>query len=709
MGGASQNTLRAGTAIGAQHEINRVLAEGSASSLYEGRNLQDGRLVAVRVFQGLADDKPGRSALLQAAHKIAQMPHPNLVPILDFGLLEGGEHPFVVSDYLGSRSLATDIADGGLLHPALAIKLLSPVLEAVSQLHRQDLVHGGLRPENLLVSVEGDKERLCATGYALDPFKPEAAGLQTMRYIAPECIKAKVRVPQTDVYQMGLILVEALIGRPVVGAENPQQCMMAHYAGKLDVPEALLEGTLGAVIRKALARETTERYANAGALREALKAGDLSEVFHVHRAPPPPEPEVEEAPEGLSQSGAVGALHKPEKMDSAELSIDEALDNVMGSLGSMEAEPSLATAGPAGFFTPDSMEAMARDIDSGDVAAALDELEGKPPEESASSMASAAVKQIDERATAPPPKLSGPVSHTPAIALSVVLVLLIGATLGFRYFAFASDVPTGDTSVVKFEEVIVPSPDGFALVQPGRFLVGSPPSEQGRSFVDEYEYPVSLTNAYFISKTEVTRSEWSEHADSVPWRQVECGGDCPATNVNWFDAVWYCNARSAKEGLDECYSMKGCQGAPGVDLECKEVGFSGLACEGYRLPLEAEWERAARAGTRTAMYGPADSVAWYNRNSDKTLHGVGLKAANAWGIYDMSGNAYEWVWDAYALYPTAHTVNPMGPASKDSYRGFRGGGYVSPSRYLRSAEREYNLPDYRKPYLGFRVARTAKP
>jgi formylglycine-generating enzyme len=701
MTGASHSALRAGTSIGAQHEINRVLREGADSTRYEGRNNTDGRLVAVRVFHGLADDKEGRTTLLKAAHKLAQIQHLSLVPLLDYGLIEGMDLPFVVSDYLGTRTLASDLEDGGLLHPALAIKLLSPVLDAVAQMHRQELVHGGLRPENLLVAVDGDRERLCATGMALGPFKPETADLQTMRYIAPECIKAKVRVPQTDVYQMGLVLVEALIGRPVVGAENPQQCMMAHYAGKLDIPQELLDGTLAEVINKSLARETADRYATAAALRDALKAADLSEVFRVHR---------EVIPE-LSTSGPVAALHKPEKIDSTELSIDDALDSVMESLGSGDDEAPLATAGPAGFFTPDSMEAMARDIDSVEVPAmSLGQMGGADTAApDADQVASEAVKELDERASAPPPKLDGPVNHTPAIAISTLLALLILGTLGFRYFALGTAEPEGDGDILKFAEVIVPVPDGFALVQPGRVLVGSPTSEQGRSFVDEYEYPVSLTHAYFISKTEVTQAEWSTLSDSQPWEGNECGGNCPAAGVSWFDAVWYCNALSTREGLTSCYAPKDCKGTPGVDLECKAVGFSGLACDGYRLPTEAEWETAARAGTRTALHGPSDAVAWYNRTADKKLHGVGELTPNAWGLYDTAGNVYEWVWDVYALYPTGHTVGPMGPQTNVGYRSFRGGGYVSPRRYIRAAEREYNLPTYRRPYVGFRVARTALP
>lgn len=698
MGGDSKSGLTAGTAVGAQHEVNRLLHDGPAASLYEGRNTQDGRLVAIRIFHA-ADDKDARNAVLQTAHKLAQMPHPNLVGILDFGVIDDLGVPFIVSEYLGSRSLNTDIEDHGLLHPAKAVKLLLPVLDALQQLHRQELVHGGLRPENLLVEVDGEAERLRATGYALAPFRADKAGLQTMRYIAPECIKAKVMLPQTDVYQMGLVLVEALIGRPVVPSENPQQCMMAHYAGKLEIPDELLEGTLGPVVQKALARQTDERYANAGAFREALKGADLSEVFKVHRAPKPePEPEL-----------ASGPLHQPEKVDSVELAIDDALDTVLESMSEgMDSAPGLATAGPTGFFTPDSMEAMAKDIDSGQIGAhnPFEEEE----EEDASAMAEAAVKEIDERATAKPPKITGPPSHTPAIAISALLVVLILSTLGFRYLALGGPEVDAAEDVLKFEEVIVPAPDGFALVQPGRFLVGSPTSEQGRSFVDEYQYPVSLTRAYFISKTEVTQSEWSEVSESHPWKGVECaGGACPATNVSWFDAVWYCNARSAKEGLTECYTLNGCQGGPGNDLECEEVVFSGLDCDGYRLPLEAEWERAARAGTNKALYTSADNAAWYNRNAEKMLHGVGQKAANPWGLYDTAGNAYEWVWDVYDLYPTGHTVDPMGPTKKDGYRGFRGGGFISPGRYIRAAEREYNLPTYRKPYLGFRVARTARP
>jgi formylglycine-generating enzyme required for sulfatase activity len=233
-------------------------------------------------------------------------------------------------------------------------------------------------------------------------------------------------------------------------------------------------------------------------------------------------------------------------------------------------------------------------------------------------------------------------------------------------------------------------PAGYVRIAPGTFTMGSPASEEGR-FDKESQHSVTITRAYCMKATEVTQGEWQSVMGSNPSKFTSCGANCPVEQVSWDDAVGYANALSRREGLPECYAGS---------------TFSGLSCKGYQLPTEAGWEYAARAGTTGATYGNLDSVSWYRENSGSATHPVGQKQPNAWGLFDMLGNVWEWTGDWYASYAGA-TSDPAG-APAGSNRVLRGGSWYNTARYARAAFRDYDTPDYRYGSLGFRLVRTAE-
>ncbi len=228
----------------------------------------------------------------------------------------------------------------------------------------------------------------------------------------------------------------------------------------------------------------------------------------------------------------------------------------------------------------------------------------------------------------------------------------------------------------------------FVRIKPGRFEMGSPVSEKDRDS-DETQHTVTVTRAFWLGKTEVTQGEWRRAMGSNPSSFKRCGDNCPVENVSWHDAVMYCNARSRQEGIEPCYDGD---------------RFKGLGCTGYRLPTEAEWEYAARAGTTGARYGDLDAIGWYDANSGNTTHPVGQKRANAWGLSDMLGNVWEWTSDSYGAYGGAAT-DPLGPAS-GAFRVYRGGDWYLDASYLRAARRSNLTPGRRGSYLGFRLSRS---
>ena len=241
----------------------------------------------------------------------------------------------------------------------------------------------------------------------------------------------------------------------------------------------------------------------------------------------------------------------------------------------------------------------------------------------------------------------------------------------------------------------------YVLVPSGSFTMGSPPNEVGR-FNNETQHQVTMSS-FAISKYDVTFDEYDAFCAATgaqkPSDQGWGRGRRPVINVSWYDAVAYCNWRSAQEGLMSAYTING-------------TSVSGdRSANGYRLPTEAEREYAARGGpvagslAVNAVYaGSADpaNVAWYSGNSGNQTHPVGQKAPNTLGLYDMAGNVCQWCWDWYGDYPTSARSDPAGPSSGAS-RVVRGGGWYNDA--VRSAFRIIGDPGKRSYNLGFRFIR----
>ena len=217
----------------------------------------------------------------------------------------------------------------------------------------------------------------------------------------------------------------------------------------------------------------------------------------------------------------------------------------------------------------------------------------------------------------------------------------------------------------------------FVKASAGSFVMGSPQDEEGRDS-NERQHGVRISQGFWIGKYEVTQGEWEAVMGTNPSRFTECGSQCPVERVSWNDVQKFIGRLNERES------------------------GSGYV---YRLPTEAEWEYAARAGTTGARYGELDEVAWYSGNSDRETHPVGEKRANAWGLLDMLGNVWEWTADWYGGYPTGSVTDPEGPLG-GSDRVFRGGSWNSRAGGVRSAARSGIVPGYRGGWIGFRLVRT---
>jgi formylglycine-generating enzyme required for sulfatase activity len=258
--------------------------------------------------------------------------------------------------------------------------------------------------------------------------------------------------------------------------------------------------------------------------------------------------------------------------------------------------------------------------------------------------------------------------------------------IAFCCFASCKKAPTAEgTPVAKLsQEVVIDLGDGvtmdFVLLRPGSFTMGS--DDGGNA--EKNPHKVTITESFYLGKYEVTQAQWRKVMGSQPSRFK--GAENPVEQVGWGDCQEFLAKLKDK--------------APSV---------------AFRLPTEGEWEYACRAGsTGWFCYGgdpeQLGSYAWFGKNAQGTTHPVGVKKPNAWGLYDMHGNVWEWCADWFGAYSTSATTNPLGPDS-GSERVWRGGAWSETAMDSRCGNRMWVIPVYednvyRNSSLGFRVAMT---
>ena len=212
----------------------------------------------------------------------------------------------------------------------------------------------------------------------------------------------------------------------------------------------------------------------------------------------------------------------------------------------------------------------------------------------------------------------------------------------------------------------------------GTFSMGSPSSEAGRDD-NETQHQVTLTKGYWMMEHEVTQGEWLAVMGTNPSHFTACGPTCPVEMVSWDDAVAFAKAASKRDRVK------------------------------YKLPTEAQWERAARGGRTGEVYAGGNelrAVGWTKENSDSKTHGVCQKQRNGYGLCDMSGNVLEWTLDWYDKAYPGTTTDPVG-APSGSARVIRGGSWVNESALARVANRSWSAPGNRGSNLGVRLVRSS--
>ena len=271
-----------------------------------------------------------------------------------------------------------------------------------------------------------------------------------------------------------------------------------------------------------------------------------------------------------------------------------------------------------------------------------------------------------------------------------------GTTAPTSAFRFDDRSPSHGSSP---QDVDVPGYGTLAMrvVASGTFQMGTVDDDEEAHDDERLRHEVRLSRAFQLSPTPVTQGLYEAVMGNNP-SHFRSSAEHPVERVSWFDAVRFCNALSERCGLSPAYTI-GEGDEPAVSCD--------FSSSGLRLPTAAEWEYAARAGQDFIYSGSnnADEVAWHRHNSDSRTHPVGLRNPNALGLYDMSGNVWEWCWDWFEEYPQDASVDPSGP-STGSIRVNRGGSWLYGPALLRTADRYGLRPADAGSDLGLRLSRS---
>ena len=692
-------TLQIGTRLG-HYRILALLGRGGMAEVYRAVDERLDREVALKVLPPEFAWDPERVERFEREVKAAaRLSHPNIVTVHEFGQGEG-QHFYTMSLMPGG-----DLKDRIRAHPAgmspdEARRVVAAVAQALDYAHRRGFVHRDVKPENILFDEEG-RPQLTDFGIAraMAEGTLTAAGMVigSPHYMSPEQAQGLRVDGRSDLYSLGVVLYEMLTGRLPFEAGNTLAVAYAHVNHPVpELPPAL--GEWQPVLDRLLAKSPEERYGSAGELAQVLGAEELPRATGSRVAPV--RREVEPArPSGVSGtrlvqppkprrnvvSALAGALLALTVVGIGYLALrdtkgpEQAPSNGGGS--SREVRPAPVRPAPKPPEPPPPLESLPAQIRYGSLTLELD--------------------PGDARVTLPDVEPR----YRPGVRLPEGDQRVIVQRQGYRRTARTITI-SGDTRVRIALERAGPTAgesrvfDGieFVWIPPGEFRMGSTSRH-----ADSDEKPVTrvrITRGFWLGKYEVTQRQWQAVMGKNPSSFQNCGGDCPVENVSWNDVQGFLRNLNGRSG--------------GQD---------------YRLPTEAEWEYAARAGTATDTYAGnlriqgsrnaplLDRIAWYGGNSGVIYdggydcsgweekqyrsqrcgtHPVGGKAPNAWGLHDMLGNVWEWVGDRHGNYPGGSVTDPTG-ARSGSKRVLRGGSWINLARYCRSASRSRSSPGYRAP------------
>jgi eukaryotic-like serine/threonine-protein kinase len=669
-----------------RYELLEQIGAGGAGLVYRARDPVADRQVALKLLRVPdAADPSALERVLEEARIAARLVHPNIASMHEVGVEDG--QPYLAMELLEGRSLRELIAQSYPFKLAQKLHVAAQIARALAHAHQHEVLHRDVRPENVRVLKDGTVRLQdfsaapplsAAEAIGAPPSSPAARRLP---YLSPEQLRGEPLSPASDVFSFGTLLYELLTyerpfqasGAPALVRQIADPSAPEPDVGRL--PEGLRELVLGC-----LKRSEPERFQSLEPIasellriRDMLRADRLPSILQDAPEPPaagaktpvpaarssqPQRPAAAEAAAAgppkvfLRRAGGQAARLRepPPRRGILAIALRAALALLLlaglglAALAVLRPEWALAQA----ELLARAGRLLAWQAWGGGVRAPAE------PDAEPAPRAEAAVEPTarPQRPAAAPATPSPPPPDTASAAGDAPLA---GATIAPRWVAG--------------RPAVVPLPGGQRLellwVPAGTLQMGCSPADPDCAGDESPVFPVEV-EGFWLGRHEVTRTQWAAVLGGDPGEEPRM----PATRVTW---------REARRFLDS-------------------VGH------GLRLPTEAEWEHAARAGTTGPAYRPVAEAAWTVASSGSRVHRVGELAPNAFGLYDMLGNVWEWCENRYAVYPEGGADPAAQPGEKD-FAVLRGGSALRGARYSRASARYAAEASHSAADIGLRVAR----
>ncbi|MCI0389523.1 MAG: bifunctional serine/threonine-protein kinase/formylglycine-generating enzyme family protein [Acidobacteria bacterium] len=602
------------------YQLIRKLGEGGFGEVWLAQDFSGSNSREVAVKMPLKSEIDLNALLQEAASWMLVPGHPNVLEFIATRVFDG--QIVLVSGYAPDGSLKDWLRRSGGRASSVeaAVEMTLGILAGLEHLHKRNIIHGDVRPDNVLLL--GETLRLADFGLSrvLKSTSNGAAGASRAPYMAPETFNRK-HSQQTDLWSVGVMLYQMLSGRLPFDGADPTDL---HVAICNEEPEPLTAAPrwLQEVVAKALGKDPQQRYQTTEEMRAALTEQQPA----IEEEPAPPLYRTVAFDETLLRhepNSPIPVRVPPLQHEPSVIYLQPPRPKPIGAV-SPRAKP----------VSPTPQKRLSGKLLIGGAAAAL--------------VIALAAYLMTKSATSPVPATTS----SPPIA---------GQTF------------TENLNGVKLEMIGAPA---------GSFLMGSPENESGRTSAEGPQHRVNV-KAFSIGKYEVAQALWKAVMDGKNPSKFK-GDDLPVENVSWNDAKEFCQKLSQITGKP------------------------------YRLPSEAEWEYASRSKTKGTYPSHLTGMAWYSSNSRGKTQPVGKKLPNAFELYDMHGNVWEWCEDVWHKSYGGQSSDPPSDGrawltgGEQNFRALRGGSWNNDLQGVRSAFRVRGAPGIRAPHIGFRVVVSAR-